>query len=59
MKLREWRDHARPSGKSSKPTDYVDIAAWIDYREGKPILLKRNKMEVRGDLRGVVQEWIW
>jgi hypothetical protein len=59
LKLREWRDHARPDGNPGKQTGYVDIGAWIDYRAGRPVLLKRNKADVRGDPRGAVQEWIW
>ena len=59
LKLREWRDQARPDGKPGKQTGYVDIGAWIDYRTGRPVLLKRNKADVQGDPRGAVREWIW
>lgn len=57
-KLDEWRSHARPAN-AGKDQGFVDIGAWIDYREGQPVLLKRNKAEKRGDPRGVVEEWIW
>jgi hypothetical protein len=56
-KLREWRDLARPAG--GRPTDPIDIGAWIDYRDGRPVLLKRNKNDKAGDPRGAVQEWVW
>ena len=62
IKLQELKDHARvaAAGISGKATDRIDCGAWIDYREGRPVLLKRNKAHTRGtDPRGLVQEWIW
>ena len=53
-KLREWRAQMAPK----KEGEWVDIGAWIEYRDGRPVLLKRNKTDREGDVRGIVQEWI-
>jgi hypothetical protein len=54
----EWNVQANPNAEGRRPKRGEGIA-WITYKEGRPVLLKRNLNDRAGDARGAAQEWIW